>query len=172
MIPTIDPVLNYNLSEAKIIEAYRKYVPIVMKLLYNFECSEMRFWDEQLELVFNYVIWFEDRKGNPIPVDFNRSSKKTAESKAGEMSQEDVSRLTARSSTPLPAGQMRHFSPGITDKCFYEQIKSMCYPNAPADSLICYELFCLHSSKLREDRIDKQFKYLVTNIAKMSRNQF
>lgn len=148
-------------------QAYRKYVPIVMKLLFNFECSEMRFWDDRLEIVINYLIWFEDRSGNRIPVEFSRL-KKGIENRTETY--DEMSRGIRNAASFGGTSLTNNFPPGITERGFYDQIKSICYPNAPLESLICYELFCLHSCRLKEDRIDKQFKYLVANLAKMSRN--
>lgn len=139
-----------------------------MKLLFNFECSEIRFWDDRFDIVFNYLIWFEDRGGNRIPVEFSRS-KRSLENRGEKYDEINRNnRNPAQFSGGISIGT--NFLPGITERSFYDQVKSICYPNAPPESLTCYELFCLHSSRLKEDRIDKQFKYLVANLPRMIRN--
>lgn len=127
----------------------------------------MRFWDDGLEIVFNYLIWFEDRGGNRIPVEFNRL-KKGKEHR--DSIYDDSNRSNRSTSSAVGSNSTQKIWPGISERGFYDQIKTLCYPNAPPESLLCYELFCLHSSRLGEDRIEKQFKYLVANIAKMSRS--
>lgn len=161
-MPTIDPALNYNITESKIISAYRKYVPIVIKLLYKFECAKLRFWDDRLELVFNYLVWFEDRSGNRIPVDFSLGSK--------QFESREILHDESKHGRGIQNQQNKNFLPGITEKSFYDQLKSICYPNASPESLICYELFSLHSARLKDEKVDYQFKYLVANLAKISKS--
>lgn len=184
VIPTIDAALNYNLNEAKILQAYRKYVPIVMKFLYSYECAEFRFWDDRLNAVVSYLMWFEDRGGNRLSADFNRRVSAASVKKAGVGSARNNSAgvfETSAAGSGSSAGiiewstqqqqqrlNKRAYLPGITEKDgFYDHVKAACYPNAPAESLTCYELFCLHSDRIKEERIDKQFRYLVANLAKI-----
>jgi hypothetical protein len=182
VIPTIDKNYEYDLSEYKINLAYRKYMPIVLTFLYKNDCTQFQFTDDKLELILNYHIWFEDRKSNYIPVDFNtinqlysnysdllENSKST-----GKQFLESKNLLYQKSQLANIArdrNQNHYF--GITEKSYYDLIKTLCYPNAPSESLTCYELVCIHTSKLGEDVVKSQFKYLVANFCqKFMKNNF
>ena len=70
----------------------------------------------------------------------------------------------------LQAERRQTHPPGITDKNYYELLKNLCYPNAPTDSLICYELFCIHSTKVDDETIKSQLNLLVDSISKMTKS--
>lgn len=171
VIPTMDKNHEYDLSEYKINLAYRKYMPICLTFLYKNDCTQFQFTDDKLELIFSYHIWFEDRKFNYIPVDFNTITQLYSsyndlldKTTGGKQFFESKNLLYQRSQLANIARDrnQNHFF-GITEKSYYDLIKTLCYPNAPADSLTCYELVCIHTSKLGEDIVKSQFKFLVAN---------
>ena len=166
-IPTIDPLLKFNLSEEKIKLAYRKYLPLVGLFLYKFDCTQFQFNDDRLDIVFSYFIWFEDKKGNYLPVDFNLVSK----NEFLLVNKVTGSDLTNERVVGLQSERRRDLHmPGITDKSYYELLKALCYPNAPSDSLTCYELYCIHSLKLNDETIKTQLNSLVDSISKMAKS--
>lgn len=145
-IPTIDMSPKFNIPETAIKTAYQKYSPLIQIFLYKYNCSQFQFTDDQLKLSITYIIWFEDKKSNYIPVDFN--------SLAFNANSTDESYKSP--------------SPGITDKSFYDILPKICYPNAPENSLCCYELYCLHSSSVSETKIKNQLNMLMLNFPRKS----
>ena len=160
---------DFKIDEAIIRFAYRKYVPIITKLLFKFECSKLQFCDDHLRLIFNYLVWFEDRSGNRIPVDFNSGGNSTRQFEASREFQFFDERRGGGAGQNSQANRY-YFLPGITEKSFYDQLKITCYPNAPPESLICYELFSLHSGQLTAQIVDYQFRYLVEKLGKIQKS--
>ena len=177
IVPTVDASYKYNLNEYKINLAYRKYMPIILTFLYKNDCTQFQFNDDKLELVFSYFIWFEDKNFNNIPVNFNKINQLyhnyndlLATNKTSPQLFE-ANLLYQRSQlVNLAKDRNQYHPPGITEKSYYDLIKSLCYPNASPDSLTCYELICIHSSKISEDVIKAHFKDLILNFSKMSKS--
>jgi hypothetical protein len=182
-LPSIEDTPEFNLTKSKINLAYRKYMPIALTFLYKNDCTQFQFNDDLLKIVFNYHIWFEDRKSNKIPVDFvnikkmynnynelllanstNNGLNKPLESNKNIMYQKS---LLAN----IQNDREQYKPPGITEKSYYDLIKTLCYPNAPNDSLTCYELICIHSNKLSDNLIKAQNNNLINNLSRMSKNQ-
>ena len=61
-------------------------------------------------------------------------------------------------------------SPGITNKNNYDSLQAICYPNAIANTLTCYELYCIHSSQLDEEKIKWQLSSLMNSLSKRAKN--
>ena len=151
IIPTIDAYETSNLkaSEKTISFAYKKYLPIIQTLLNKHHCTQFQFIDDKLKLVFSYFLWFEDRSSNYIPIDFiitNNSMSNSFQSYSSKSNLADM-----------------------TNQNFYESLPRLCYPNAPENSLICFELYCLHSPSLSDLNIKKQLNLLMFNLSKKSR---
>ena len=159
-------------------------MPIVLTFLYKNDCTQFHFTDDKLELIFSYHIWFEDRKSNYIPVDFNtinqlynsyndllESSKSTASTKQLFDAKNLLYQKSQLVNIARDRNQYHYF--GITEKSYYDLIKTLCYPNAPVESLTCYELVCIHTSRLGEEVVKSQFKYLIANFCqKFMKNSF
>lgn len=180
-IPTIDECKQYNLDEYRINLAYRKYTPIVFTFFTRFQCTQFQFTDDKLNIVFSYLIWFEDKKSNYLPVDFNASGQTFYNqtelfiSKVGKSlfeqnnSSPQFSQSLASSAEKSNSTQLSD-SPGITNKNNYESLQSVCYPNAIANSLTCYELYCIHTPQLDEDKIKLQLSSLMNSLSKRAKN--
>jgi Hermansky-Pudlak syndrome 1 protein len=154
-IPTVEANIHFNVSESSIHGAYRKYLPISLTLLAKQDCTRIQFTDDTLQIVFTYYLWFEDKNYNFIPVDFTTNT---------------FSEMTNYWEMLANYYHQHHHRTGMSDKSFYEMIKSICYPNAPADKLICYELFCVHSTRIDEETIKNQVFGLVNIMSKMVKN--
>lgn len=134
-IPTIDTSTKFKCSSATINNTYRRYYPIIIQLLQKFDCSQFQFIDSNNKLIINYFIWFEDKNANYVPLDLNVKK-----------SNENI---------------LKSNLPGITFNNYYDVLKKMSYPNAPINSLFCYELICIHSASLGEDKVKDQCEKLV-----------
>lgn len=161
IIPTIDAYQSpyISVTDQAINTMYKKYVPIVQALLYKQNCTQIQFVDDKLKLVFSYFIWFEDIKSNYIPVDFMNS----ATTQPQELSKNYDSLLNSQS-------DLKTQPPGITmQQNFYEILPKFCYPYAPDNSLVCFELYCIHSPSLSDLSIKNQLNLLKQNLTKKSR---
>jgi hypothetical protein len=165
IIPSIDASLKYNVDEEKIIQAYRKYLPLVLRLLIKFECTRFQFIDDKLNIVFSYMIWFEDKKSNKIPVDISNEFNENYNNSL--LYNNKTSRQIIETKNYLIS---KCYPPGITEKNFYELIKTLCYPNAPSDNLMCFELITIHSAQLSDEFIKKQFNFMVANLFNLCKN--
>lgn len=159
IVPTIDAYQSPNITEQAINTIYKKYVPVIQTLLYKQSCTQIQFVDDKLQLVFSYFIWFEDVKANYIPVNFMNSGLNQPQS-------------FDKNSDSLFSSQsvLKAQPPGITmQRNFYELLPRFCYPNAPENSLVCYELYCIHSPSLSDLSIKNQLNELKQNLSRKSR---
>jgi hypothetical protein len=168
LIPTIDLLANANITELNVHVAYRKYYPLVLTLLYKYDCTKVQFVDKDLGVVFNYSIWFEDKNSNMIPLDFSMSRRNqySFESQQSQQQQQQHSYLNAY----FNADKKASCPPGITSKSYYDLLRKTCYPNA-ADSIVCFELVCIHSIKLDEQKIKEQFFGLASILSQMRKKR-
>ena len=154
IVPTIESYDNGETSEAKINAAYRKYLPIIITFLYKYDCTQFQFIDSSLGVVINYFIWFEDKNANYIPVELNQQRANGMLKKENFNNNE---KLFGRSkATYFNLEHKTNFPIGITLESYYDLLRKLCYPNAPKESLFCYELICLHSLKVNEKLIHEQ----------------
>ena len=163
VIPTIDMCSNFDMDEKKINLAYKKYLPMVATLFYKYNCTQLQFVDDKLKLVFSYFVWFEDIKSNYIPVDLNLITQvynKFSSSTAGDLFYW----------ANLALDQKNYKSPGITNKSYYDLLPRLCYPNAPDRSLICYELYSIHSPTLNDAKIKRQLNKLMFSLSKKAKS--
>ena len=146
IIPAIQQFASaaHTITEATVSLAYRKYLPLALTLLYKHSCAQFQATDDKLRLVFTYLIWFEDTKGNYIPVDFL-----TSECKQDQ--------------------ELKSAPPGITDISYYDLLPKVLYPNAPENSLACFELFCVHSAGLSEISIRNQLNLMIGSLSRKKR---
>ncbi len=171
VIPTIETNLQYNLDESKINLAYRKYVPIVFTFFTRYQCTQFHFTDDKLNIVFSYLIWFEDKKSNYLPVDFSASQLYNSgdyllqNSKIGKSLFDQNANSINSSMIEKQTNQLTN-SPGITNKNNYDLLQNICYPNALANSLTCYELYCIHTPQLEEEKIKLQLNSLMNSLSK------
>ncbi len=147
LIPTIQQyrtgTTTETISETNIRLAYQKYLPFVLTLLYKHDCNQIQFIDDKLRIVFTYLIWFEDSKGNYIPIDFMTNSSES----------------------------LKNISFGITDSSYYDLLPKVLYPNAPDKSLACFELYCVHTTGLSDISIRNQVNLLMGNLSRKKRGQ-
>ena len=148
IIPTIDASPKFNISEVAIKTAYKKYSPLIQIFLYKHNCSQFQITDDKLKMSITYIIWFEDKKSSYIPVNFNL--------------------VDLNQNNNIDVESFKSPSPGITDKSFYDVLTKVCYPNAPDNSLSCYELYCLHASSVSEIKIKNQLNLLMLNFSRKS----
>ncbi|CAF0708209.1 unnamed protein product [Brachionus calyciflorus] len=160
IIPSMDS--DNNIDEFKINKIYKKYLPIVYKLLYSNDSTEFIFRDDKLGVTFSYKIWFVDKNFNKIPVDFNEMNQlygSITDVSANYQNSVLIKMLIEKNS---------YRQPGITGKNFYDFLKKVCYPNAPVGSLICYELATLHGNNVKEEIIKNNIKYLSDFLPKVT----
>jgi hypothetical protein len=182
-IPTIDECKQYNLDEYRINLAYRKYTPIVFTFFTRFQCTQFQFTDDKLNLVFSYLIWFEDKKSNYLPVDFDTAGQSLFNtpdyfnSKLGKnlFEQNSTPQFSLNlpplvSSTEKLNKNQLSDSPGITNKNNYDSLQAICYPNAISNSLTCYELYSIHTPQLDEEKIKWQLSSLMSSLSKRAKN--
>lgn len=173
LVPNIEASATKTITQKAIYQAYRKYMPLINNLVFKNECNKFYFTDDKLKIFISYTIWFEDRNFNYIPADFNYQQLPLNDDSNSNMNALnnglESMNFASRSFQPKDT-QNRSYIPGITYSNFYEQLKTICYPNAPAESLTCYELFCIQSLEQSERTLRTNFKFLVLNLSKMLRN--
>jgi hypothetical protein len=190
IVPTIDAEPQYNLSEFRINLAYRKYIPIVLTMLYKNDCTQFKFVDDKLEIVFCYSVWFEDVNFNKVPIEFNEINNiggGEVGASNGVGGGNGSTRPGAGPITNLGNKQMfevnnflykkaklaniykdhgKNCPFGITSVSYYDILKSICYPNAPDESLTCYELVAIFSSRTPSSLVDTNLRKLYDKITK------
>ena len=122
-------------------------------------------------MVINYFIWFEDKNANYIPVDLNTSQ---SSQRANVMKNENFNNekyFNRNKSSYLNIEQKTSFPIGITLDSYYDLLRKLCYPNAPSESLSCYELICLHSITATEKLINDQCVSLATLLSQSKKNK-
>jgi hypothetical protein len=177
IVPTIEAYLDNEISETKINLAYRKYLPIIITFLYKYDCTQFQFIDSLLGIVVNYYIWFEDKNANYIPVDLNTTNQQQQQSQQQHQKQRasknenilNEKLFRNRNNAYFNYEQKQHFPIGITLESYYDLLRKICYPNAPNESLSCYELICLHSITLNEKIISDQCVSLATILSAQSK---
>lgn len=176
VIPSIDPVHSVNLDQTRINLAYRKFMPIILTLLYKNDCTQFKFVDDKLEIVFCYFVWFEDKSFNNIPIDFtetkptdssnNEPNNNTGNNQGRNMFETNSFMYRKSKLANIHVDHGKNCSYGITNVSYYDLLKALCYPNAPDDSLTCYELMAIFSSKTERKVIDKQLSFLYNYITR------
>jgi hypothetical protein len=162
IVPTIEAYADNDISDAKINSAYRKYLPIMITFLYKYDCTQFQFIDSSLGLVINYFIWFEDKNANYIPVDLNTSQQRATGLLKTENFSNNEKYFSRNKAAYFNLEQKANYPIGITLESYYDLLRKLCYPNAPNESLSCYELICLHSTKVNEKIVSDQCASLAT----------
>lgn len=168
VIPTVDTNEKFNMDETKINSIYKKYVPIIYTFFTKYQSTQFMFHDDKLQIVFSYVIWFEDKKSNQLPIDFSIHNNDYFKMNRGFLDQTNLANST-NNLVDKTNNQLVN-SPGITNKNNYDVLQNICYPNAPINSLTCYELYSIHSPQLDEDKVKFQIKSLMNSLTKRTKN--
>jgi hypothetical protein len=153
-------------------------MPIVLTLLYRNDCTQIKFVDDKLEIVFCYFIWLEDKNFNNIPIDFNEknliqnaNSSNSSASNSNLNSNKysiDADNFMFKKSklANVFKDHGKYCSFGITNVSYFDILKAICYPAAPDESLTCYELVCVYSNKTAPNLIDAQLNFLYNYITR------
>lgn len=160
IIPTFD-LNNEKIDEKKINQCYRKYLPIIYKFLQKNNSTRFHFTDESLGVKVNYLICLFGVDYEVLPINFDEINQFYRIMEDDNRNQLNDTSYQASCLHEKLKEENDYHQPGMTDKNYFELLKKLSYPNAPSESIICYELITVHSIKTPEESIKENIKILM-----------
>ncbi|RNA32470.1 Hermansky-Pudlak syndrome 1 -like protein [Brachionus plicatilis] len=160
IIPTFD--CNFEkIDEKKINESYRKYLPIIYNLMHKNDSTKFKFTDEKLGLKVTYSIWLKGKDIEKLPINFNEINEFYRVMDDDNSTQFKDTSYQASCLGKKFQEKNDYHQPGMTDKNFFDLLKTLCYPNAHSDSITCYELITIHPINISDKQIFKNINTLM-----------